>query len=73
MSALLIIAKKGDFSIARELDVSDLHVEVIDLMNNRVEGEIGLGFFIAAFAALKKAPPASRDAGAGRFKRPRQH
>jgi|SRR5215212_8222906 len=52
-----MLAKKGDLSIARELDVSDLHVEVIDLMNNRVEGEIGLGFFIAAFSALKKAQP----------------
>ncbi|UPT99436.1 protease Lon-related BREX system protein BrxL [Bradyrhizobium barranii subsp. apii] len=52
-----MLAKKSDLSIARELDVSDLHVEVIDLMNNRVEGEIGLGFFIAAFSALKKAPP----------------
>ena len=52
-----MLAKKGDLSIARELDVSDLHVEVIDLMNNRVEGEIGLGFFIAAFSALKKVPP----------------
>ncbi len=54
-----MLAKKGDLSIARELDVSDLHVEVIDLMNNRVEGEIGLGFFIATFSALKKAPPAA--------------
>jgi ATP-dependent Lon protease len=53
-----MLAKKGELSIARELDVSDLHVEVIDLMNNRVEGEIGLGFFVAAFSALKKAPPA---------------
>jgi ATP-dependent Lon protease len=52
-----MLAKKEELSIARELDVSDLHVEVIDLMNNRVEGEIGLGFFIAAFSALKKAPP----------------
>ena len=34
-------------------------------MNNRVEGEIGLGFFIAAFSALKKAPPARGDAGLG--------
>jgi ATP-dependent Lon protease len=54
-----MLAKKGELSIARELDVSDLHVEVIDLMSNRVEGEIGLGFFIAAFSALKKAPPAA--------------
>ncbi|MHC2462434.1 S16 family serine protease [Bradyrhizobium embrapense] len=54
-----MLAKKGDLSIARELDVSDLHVEVIDFINNRVEGEIGLGFFIAAFSALKKAPPSA--------------
>ncbi|NEU96931.1 protease Lon-related BREX system protein BrxL [Bradyrhizobium uaiense] len=54
-----MLAKKGDLSIARELDVSDLHVEVIDLMNNRVEGEIGLAFFVAAFSALKKAPPSA--------------
>jgi ATP-dependent Lon protease len=52
-----MLAKKAELSIAHELDVSDLHVEVIDLMNSRVEGEIGLGFFIAAFSALKKAPP----------------
>jgi ATP-dependent Lon protease len=52
-----MLAKKGEMSIAREFDVSDLHVEVIDLMNNRAEGEIGLSFFIAAFSALKKAPP----------------
>jgi ATP-dependent Lon protease len=52
-----MLAKKGELGIGRELDVSDLHVEVIDLMNNRVEGEIGLGFFIAGLSALKKAPP----------------
>jgi ATP-dependent Lon protease len=52
-----MLAKKSDLAIARELDDSDLHVEVIDLLNNRVEGEIGLGFFVAAFSALKKAPP----------------
>ena len=52
-----MLAKKGELSIAHELDVSDLHVEVIDLMNNHIEGEIGLGFLIAAFSALKKAPP----------------
>ena len=53
-----MLSKKDELSIAKELDASDLHVEVIDLLNNRVEGEIGLGFFIAAFSALKKVPPA---------------
>jgi ATP-dependent Lon protease len=33
----------------------DLHVEVIDLLNSRVEGEIGFAFLVAAFSALKKA------------------
>src|SRR6266853_1318710 len=54
-----MLATKGELSIAPDLDVSDLHVEVIDLTTNRVEGETGLGFFIAAFSALKKAPPAA--------------
>src|ERR1700693_2538118 len=52
-----MLAKKSEMGIARELDSSDLHVEVIDLLNNRVEGEIGLAFFAAAFSALKKAAP----------------
>lgn len=52
-----MLSKKGDLSVAKEMDAADLHVEVIDLLSNRVEGEIGLGFFIAAFSALKKAPP----------------
>ncbi|MGO8740109.1 BREX system Lon protease-like protein BrxL [Rhodoblastus sp.] len=56
-ASMAMFGKKSDLSIARELDVSDLHVEVIDLLNNRVEGEIGLGFFVAAISALKKAPP----------------
>lgn len=54
-----MLARKAELTIARELDSSDFHVEVIDLLNNRVEGEIGLGFFVAAFSALKKAAPAA--------------
>ena len=48
-------AKKTDLGIARDLDISDLHVEVIDLLANRVEAEIGVGFFVAAFSALRSA------------------
>lgn len=54
-----MLARKAELTIGRELDSSDLHVEVIDLLNNRVEGEIGLAFFVAAFSALKKAAPAA--------------
>ena len=33
-----------------------MHVEVIDLLGNRVEAEIGVGFFVAAYSALRKVP-----------------
>lgn len=51
-----MLAKKNELGIGREIDVSDLHVEVIDLLNNSVEGEIGLAFLVAAFSAMKKTP-----------------
>lgn len=54
-----MLARKAELTIGRELDGSDFHVEVIDLLNNRVEGEIGLAFFVAAFSALKKTAPAA--------------
>ena len=46
-------SNKADLGIGRDLDISDLHVEVIDLLANRVEAAIGIGFFIAAFSALR--------------------
>jgi ATP-dependent Lon protease len=49
-------ARKSDLGIGRELDVSDFHLEVIDLLGNRVEGELGVAFFIAAYSALRKVP-----------------
>lgn len=49
-------AKKAEFGIGRELDSSDIHVEVIDLLGNRVEAEVGVAFFVAAYSALRKAP-----------------
>lgn len=50
-------ANKSALGIARELDTSDIHVEVVDLLGNRVEAEIGVAFFVAAYSALRKAPP----------------
>lgn len=47
---------KGELGIGRDLDTSDLHVEVIDLLANRVETEIGVGFFAAAMSAFRKHP-----------------
>jgi ATP-dependent Lon protease len=49
-------AKKSDLGIARDLDTSDLHVEVIDLLANRVEAEVGVAFFVACYSAMRKAP-----------------
>jgi ATP-dependent Lon protease len=49
-------ARKGENGIGRELDTSDLHVEVIDLLGNRVEAEVGVAYFVAANSALKRAP-----------------
>jgi ATP-dependent Lon protease len=48
--------KKNELGIARDLDTSDLHVEVIDLLGNHVEAEIGVAFFVAAYSSLRKAP-----------------
>jgi ATP-dependent Lon protease len=52
-----LLAQKTPFGIAREIDTSDLHVEVIDLLGNRVEAELGVAFFVAAYSILRKAPP----------------
>jgi ATP-dependent Lon protease len=49
-------SRKAEFGIGREADSTDFHVQVIDLLNNRVEAEIGVAFFIAAFSAVRKAP-----------------
>jgi ATP-dependent Lon protease len=49
-------AHGGELSINRELAVSDFHVEVIDLLANRAEVEIGVGFFTAMMSALRSSP-----------------
>jgi ATP-dependent Lon protease len=51
-------SNKSEFGIGRDLDTSDLHVEAIDLLANRVDAEIGVGFFVAAFSALRSTPVA---------------
>lgn len=50
-------SNKVPFGLGRELDTSDLHVEVIDLLGNRVEAEIGVAFFVAAISIMRKAQP----------------
>lgn len=50
--------RKIELGLASELDISDIHVEVIDLLANRVEAELGVAFFVATYSALRKAPVA---------------
>lgn len=51
-----LAAKKGELGLAREVDNSDFHVEVLDLLNNKVQGELGVAFFVAVFSAIRKSP-----------------
>jgi ATP-dependent Lon protease len=37
-----LLANKTVFGVAREVDTSDFHVEIIDLLGNKVEAEIGV-------------------------------
>ncbi|MEE8524836.1 MAG: BREX system Lon protease-like protein BrxL, partial [Thermoanaerobaculia bacterium] len=52
-----LLANKSGFGVAREVDTSDFHVEAIDLLGNRVEAELGVAFFIAAYSILRKGAP----------------
>src|SRR4029453_776998 len=52
-------AHKVEFGLGREIDTSDFHVGVIDLLNNKMDAEVGVAFFIAMFSALRKAPVAA--------------
>lgn len=51
-----IQANANELSIGRELVVSDFHVEVIDLLANRIDIEVGVAFFTAMMSALRSAP-----------------
>jgi ATP-dependent Lon protease len=51
-----LLSHKGELGAARDVDTSDFHVEVIDLLNNRMEAELGVAFFVACLSAIRKAP-----------------
>lgn len=52
-----LLANKNAFGVGREVDTSDFHVEVIDLLGNKIAAEVGVAFFIAAYSILRKAAP----------------
>jgi ATP-dependent Lon protease len=47
-------AKKVELGLGQDVDNSDFHVEVIDLLGNRVEAELGVAFFVACCSALRR-------------------
>lgn len=49
----------AELGIGRDLGVSDFHIEVIDLLANRVDIEIGVAFFTAMMSALRRHPLAA--------------
>ncbi len=53
-----LLSHKAELSVAKDVDTSDFHVEVVDLLNNRLEVEPGIAFFVAFMSALRKAPVA---------------
>jgi ATP-dependent Lon protease len=46
--------QKGDLGVVRDVDEHDFHVKVVDLLNNRVETELGVAFLVACYSALRK-------------------
>jgi ATP-dependent Lon protease len=42
--------------IAQAFDSTDFHVEVIDLLSNRVSCDAGIGLVVAIYSAVKKRP-----------------
>jgi ATP-dependent Lon protease len=51
-----LLSHKTDLAVARDLDLSEVHVEVIDLLGKRAEGEVGVAFCVACLSAFRKAP-----------------
>ena len=47
---------KVEMGIAREFDATDFHVELVDLLANRVSGDVGTALVVALHSALRKHP-----------------
>ena len=50
-------SNKTALGIARDCDMNDFHVECIDLLGNRADGDIGVAFLVACYSTLKKTSP----------------
>ena len=49
-------SKKIEFGAGKQVDTLDFHVEAVDLLNNGVQAELGVAFFVAAFSAIRHEP-----------------
>jgi ATP-dependent Lon protease len=47
---------KTALGLGQDVDNSDFHVEIIDLLNNKIDAGLGVAFFVAAFSALRRHP-----------------
>ncbi len=47
-------SNKTALGVARDVDLSDFHVECIDLLGNRVDGELGVAFLVACYSILRR-------------------
>jgi ATP-dependent Lon protease len=47
-------SRKSELGLAQDVDNSDFHLQVIDLLGNRVEAEIGTAVFVACCSALRR-------------------
>ena len=50
-------SNKVALGVARDCDTSDFHVECVDLLGNRSDGDLGVAFLVACYSTLKKAAP----------------
>ncbi len=48
-------SSKTALGVARDVDLSDFHVECIDLLGNKVNCELGVAFLVAAYSILRRA------------------
>ena len=50
-----LAASKTALGVARDVDLSDFHVECIDLLGNQVDCELGIAFLVACYSILRRS------------------
>lgn len=47
---------KVEFGIGREVDITDFHVECVNLLGSNIDAPMGVAFFVALYSAVRKKP-----------------